>query len=68
VIYKNFMDRRKAQRTLQRELARFLNIRLKRNAEWSFILEDTADGIVIAVLPGRSDRMAYWRLRRLSSE
>jgi hypothetical protein len=65
IYYKDLMNKKKAQKLLQRELAKLLNLHPKRDAEWSLILEDTADGIVVAVLPKRSDRLMYWRLRRL---
>jgi hypothetical protein len=40
-------------------------VRVSRRAGWVVKLEDTAYGLVVAVMKNGYDRMRYWRLRRL---
>ena len=65
IVYKGLVARRKAQKRLQNILASMLRIKVSRKSMYSLIIEDTREGIVVALVPRGSDRMRFWRESRI---
>ncbi len=65
IVYKGFFARRKAQKKLQNILASALRLEISRKATYSLIVEDTREGIVVALVLRGTDRMRFWRENRI---
>ncbi len=66
IVYRDKLTRRQAQKYVQKMIASYLGVRIDRKAKYSLILEDTRLGIIGAILLRGTDRIRYWRRRRLS--